>query len=264
VSSNPGVEFKGGMYTFMSLKLHTSDKDIIDQELANKVQQAPAFFNNTPVVIDLSVLENLTDGELDASSLIECVKRHNLVPIVASISNKSSQLARSIAIPLIEASTRNSATARDGVNNAESPPEAATESSQNSVEQNVSEAQAIDELSVSQEVEYIVKAPLLVDKPVRSGQQIYARDTDLIIMDQVGPGAEVIADNNIHIYGPLRGRALCGVSGNVSARIFCSSLEAELVSVAGNFRMLETIPEELRGRPAQIWLDKDRLNIEPL
>jgi len=252
------------MYTFMSLKLHTSDKDIIDQELANKVQQAPAFFNNTPVVIDLSVLENLTDGELDASSLIECVKRHNLVPIVASISNKSSQLARSIAIPLIEASTRNSATARDGVNNAESPPEAATESSQNSVEQNVSEAQAIDELSVSQEVEYIVKAPLLVDKPVRSGQQIYARDTDLIIMDQVGPGAEVIADNNIHIYGPLRGRALCGVSGNVSARIFCSSLEAELVSVAGNFRMLETIPEELRGRPAQIWLDKDRLNIEPL
>jgi len=264
VSSNPGVEFKGGMYTFMSLKLHTSDKDIIDQELANKVQQAPAFFNNTPVVIDLSVLENLTDGELDASSLIECVKRHNLVPIVASISNKSSQLARSIAIPLIEASTRNSATARDGVNNAESPPEAATESSQNSKEQNVSEAQAIDELSVSQEVEYIVKAPLLVDKPVRSGQQIYARDTDLIIMDQVGPGAEVIADNNIHIYGPLRGRALCGVSGNVSARIFCSSLEAELVSVAGNFRMLETIPEELRGRPAQIWLDKDRLNIEPL
>lgn len=264
MSSNPGVEFKGGMYTFMSLKLHTSDKDIIDQELANKVQQAPAFFNNTPVVIDLSVLENLTDGELDASSLIECVKRHNLVPIVASISNKSSQLARSIAIPLIEASTRNSATARDGVNNAESPPEAATESSQNSVEQNVSEAQAIDELSVSQEVEYIVKAPLLVDKPVRSGQQIYARDTDLIIMDQVGPGAEVIADNNIHIYGPLRGRALCGVSGNVSARIFCSSLEAELVSVAGNFRMLETIPEELRGRPAQIWLDKDRLNIEPL
>ncbi len=120
------------------------------------------------------------------------------------------------------------------------------------------------DLSVSREVEYVVKAPLLIDKPVRSGQQIYARDTDLIVMGQVGPGAEIIADNNIHIYGPLRGRALCGVSGNASARIFCQSLEAELVSVAGNFRMLETIPEELRGKPAQIWLDKDRLNIEPL
>jgi septum site-determining protein MinC len=83
-------------------------------------------------------------------------------------------------------------------------------------------------------------------------------------MGSIGPGAEVIADNNIHIYGPLRGRALCGVSGNTSARIFCQSLQAELVSVAGNYRMLETIPEELRGKPAQVWLENDKLNIEPL
>ena len=119
-------------------------------------------------------------------------------------------------------------------------------------------------LALSREVEYVARTPLLVDRPVRSGQQIYARDTDLIIMGQVGAGAEVIADSNIHVYGPLRGRALCGVSGNARARIFCQSLEAELVSVAGNYRMLETIPEDLRGRPAQIWLDDDRLNIEPL
>ena len=92
-------------------------------------------------------------------------------------------------------------------------------------------------------VEYVVRTPMLVDRPVRSGQQLYARDTDLVVVGQVGPGAEVIADNNIHVYGPLRGRALCGVSGNTDARIFCQSLEAELVSVAGNFRMLETIPE---------------------
>ena len=105
---------------------------------------------------------------------------------------------------------------------------------------------------------------MLVTRPVRSGQQLYARGTDLIIMGPVGPGAEVIADNNIHVYGPLRGRALCGVSGNTETRIFCQSLEAELVSVAGNFRLLENIPEELRGKPAQIWLDRDRLNIEPL
>ena len=105
---------------------------------------------------------------------------------------------------------------------------------------------------------------MLVDRPVRSGQQVYARDTDLIVMGQVGFGAEVIADNNIHVYGPLRGRALCGVTGDARARIFCQSLEAELVSVAGNYRMLETIPEALRGRPAQIRLDGDRLAIEPL
>jgi len=116
----------------------------------------------------------------------------------------------------------------------------------------------------AQEVHYIVKQPQLMTRPVRSGQQVYARETDLIVMGQVGAGAEVIADNHIHIYGALRGRALCGVAGNTDARIFCQSLEAELVSVAGNFRVLESIPEDLRGKPAQIWLDQERLNIEPL
>ena len=268
MSSNPGVEFKGGMYTFMSLKLHTNDMDIIDEQLANKVQQAPAFFNNTPVVIDLTVLEQLPDIDIDTVALLECVKRHKLIPIVASICHKSSPLALSIALPLLEASTRDS--------RAQSRTETQDEDLQNNAEKSLSADQSAEDsdlssdtdldvdLEVSREVEYVVKAPLLIDKPVRSGQQIYARDTDLIIMDQVGPGAEVIADNNIHIYGPLRGRALCGVSGNTSTRIFCSSLEAELVSVAGNFRMLETIPEELRGKPAQIWLENDKLNIEPL
>jgi len=255
-----GVEFKGGMYTFMSLKLHTDDIQIIDEQLGQKVQQAPAFFNNTPVVIDLTVLEQNPDIALDTSALLECVYRHKLIPIVASVSNKSSPLALSIAIPLIEASTRDLQT--------QSSHEETTANLQNKTETNTIDADGHStsdlELDVPREVEFVVKAPLLIDKPVRSGQQIYARDTDLIIMDQVGPGAEVIADNNIHIYGPLRGRALCGVSGNTSTRIFCSSLEAELVSVAGNFRMLETIPEELRGKPAQIWLDNDKLNIEPL
>lgn len=259
MSSNPGVELKGGMYTFMSLKLHTSDTDIIDQQLADKVQQAPAFFKDTPVVLDLSVLEQLTDGELDASSLVECVRRHKLIPIVASISNKSSPLAQSIAIPLIDGGMR-------GVGASQSAPTSDNgdaDDLQNSAEA-LDDQTADADLAGPREIEYVVKAPMFINKPVRSGQQIYARDTDLIIMGQVSPGAEVIADNNIHIYGPLRGRALCGVSGNTSTRIFCSSLEAELVSVAGNYRMLETIPAELRGKATQIWLDKDKLNIEPL
>lgn len=260
MSSKPGVEFKGGMYTFMSLKLHTDDIHIIDEQLGQKVQQAPAFFNNTPVVIDFTVLEQDPDIALDTKALLECVQRHKLIPIVASLSNKSSPLALSIAIPLIEASTRDLQTQSSH----EEPTGDVQDNSEISTKEADDDPASDLELEVPREVEFVVKAPLLIDKPVRSGQQIYARDTDLIIMDQVGPGAEVIADNNIHIYGPLRGRALCGVSGNTSTRIFCSSLEAELVSVAGNFRMLETIPEELRGKPAQIWLDNDKLNIEPL
>ncbi len=254
MSSNIGVELKGGMYTFMSLKLHTSDMDVIDERLADKVQQAPGFFKDTPVVIDFTLIED-HEQLIDAHKLIECIKRHQLVPIVASISDKSSPLAQSIAIPLIDGGIRRSS--RENSNPEDLSASDMTGSATSEITPDVN-------LALSREIEYVVKAPMLIDKPVRSGQQIYARDTDLIVMGQIGPGAEVIADNNIHIYGPLRGRALCGVSGNTKTRIFCQSLEAELVSVAGNYRMLETIPEELRGKPAQIWLDEDRLNIEPL
>ena len=261
MSSNIGVELKGGMYTFMSLKLHTSDMDVIDEKLADKVQQAPGFFKDTPVVVDLSVLEEM-DSDINVKALLDCIKRHNLVPIVASIGNKSSPLAQSIAIPLIERGSRRASSEKV---QASSSTTADSEQSEHDNGGNGTADVTPDvNLALSREIEYVIKAPMLIDKPVRSGQQVYARDTDLIVMGQIGPGAEVIADNNIHIYGPLRGRALCGVSGNTSTRIFCQSLEAELVSVAGNYRMLETIPEELRGKPAQIWLDKDRLNIEPL
>ncbi len=276
MSSTIGVELKGGMYTFMSLKLHTSDVDIVDQKLADKVQQAPGFFKDTPVVIDLSLLEDL-DADINAVALLDCIKRHQLIPIVASIGNKSSPLAKSIAIPLIESNARRSGSTKTVANSPEVKANTGTDGTaahdSTAGDFKPTRAEKLDssldvspdvELGLSREVEYVIKAPLLIDKPIRSGQQVYARDTDLIVMGQIGPGAEVIADNNIHIYGPLRGRALCGVSGNTSTRIFCQSLEAELVSVAGNYRMLETIPEELRGKPAQIWLDKDRLNIEPL
>jgi septum site-determining protein MinC len=253
------------MYTFMSLKLHTSDTDIIDQKLEDKVQQAPAFFKDTPVVIDLTVLEDQTDQtEIDIQALLECIRGHKLVPIVASIGNKSSPLAQSIAIPLIEGNERKpSVEAKDSDTVEQSEKSDSVADFADDTPQSENEAE-LALASISREVEYVVKAPLFIDKPVRSGQQIYARDTDLIVLGPIGPGAEVIADNNIHIYGPLRGRALCGVSGNSSSRIFCQSLEAELVSVAGNYRMLETIPEKLRGKPAQIWLDQDRLNIESL
>lgn len=264
MSSTIGVELKGGMYAFMSLKLHTNDMSVIDEQLADKVQQAPGFFKDTPVVIDLSILEE-QHAEIDGKALLDCIRRHKLVPIVASISNKSSPLAQSIAIPLIESGARRNGSVRDASSRARTGGTSSGHKTADTFDADDSLSSIPDvDLSVSREVEYVIKSPLLIDKPVRSGQQIYARDTDLIVMGQVGPGAEVIADNNIHIYGPLRGRALCGVSGNTSTRIFCQSLEAELVSVAGNYRMLETIPEELRGKPAQIWLDKDRLNIEPL
>ena len=100
--------------------------------------------------------------------------------------------------------------------------------------------------------------------PVRSGQQVYADNRDLTVLGMVGAGAEVIADGSIHVYGALRGRALAGAQGNEKARIFCREFLAELVAIAGHYKVLEEIPQDLRGKPAQVWLDGDELKIAAL
>jgi len=100
--------------------------------------------------------------------------------------------------------------------------------------------------------------------PVRSGQQVYAEARDLTVLATVGAGAEVIADGSIHVYGALRGRALAGAQGNEQARIFCRAFHAELVAVAGHYKVLEEVPKELRGRAVQVWLEQDQLRIAAL
>jgi septum site-determining protein MinC len=107
-------------------------------------------------------------------------------------------------------------------------------------------------------------AGMVVRQPVRSGQQIYARGGDLVVLAPVSAGAEVLADGHVHVYGPLRGRALAGVQGNTEARIFCQSLEAELVSIAGAYRISENMQETGRGQPVQVYLDGEALRIERL
>ncbi|MBV9687735.1 MAG: septum site-determining protein MinC, partial [Alphaproteobacteria bacterium] len=102
----------------------------------------------------------------------------------------------------------------------------------------------------------------LVTQPVRSGTQIYARGGDLVVTAPVSPGAEIMADGNIHVYAALRGRALAGAGGDAEARIFCSRLEAELVSIAGRYLVSDQISPEHRGLPVQIALIDDRLTIE--
>ena len=99
---------------------------------------------------------------------------------------------------------------------------------------------------------------------VRSGQQIYADNRDLTVLTAVGAGAEVIADGSIHIYGALRGRALAGANGNTAARIYCREFNAELVAVAGTYKVLEDIPQALRGKAVQVWLEDGQLHIAAL
>ena len=106
---------------------------------------------------------------------------------------------------------------------------------------------------------------MIIDTPVRAGQRVYARGCDLVVMAVVNPGGEVIADGSIHVYAPLRGRALAGASGNAKARIFSMVMEAELVSIAGVYRTFdEGWPKDLAKKPAQVALIDDRLNIKPI
>jgi septum site-determining protein MinC len=110
----------------------------------------------------------------------------------------------------------------------------------------------------------IETGPTLITRPVRSGQRVYAAGGDLTVVAAVNPGAELMADGNIHIYGALRGRVIAGLKGDTSARIFCHDLQAELVSVAGHYRVSESIPPELKGQRVQVYLDHEVLRIEPL
>ena len=290
------------MYTLLSLRLHASDLNAIDAGLADKVQQAPGFFSNTPVVIDITRIESATD--FDAEDLIERVKAHKLVPVLINVSDRDAPAAQQLSLPVVETTGRDvplkkpkkapagersslmggdsssvstaaslkkkklqsalaTADGDDTVDHDSSADHSGDETGSSAADNSLDASAAVELQKMLTSTTEPVQ-PKLVTRPVRSGQQLYARDTDLIIMAHVGPGAEIVADNNIHVYGPLRGRALCGVTGNTESRIFCQSLEAELVSVAGNYKLLEEIPEELFGKPAQIWFQEGRLNIDPL
>ncbi|MDS4030851.1 MAG: septum site-determining protein MinC [Candidatus Contendobacter sp.] len=229
----PPFELKGSLFTLTVLHLFQLDRVAIERHLARKVEQAPSFFNNTPVVIDLEDLAEPPHkpDEMDFNGLYELLRGHGMAPVgVRNGSPELQAVARQAGLPMLPDSRSTGATRKP---------------------------------------ERSEPAPIrsrIVNHPVRSGQQVYAPDGDLIVLGTVSAGAEVIADGNIHIYGALRGRALAGVKGDVETRIFCQSLEAELISIAGRYRISEQInldPAE-RGKAMQVHLVDDRLVIDHL
>lgn len=222
----PPFELKGSLFTLTVLHLFQMDQAAIERHLAEKVKQAPGFFNNTPVVIDLDGVADSPEG-LDFNGLYELLRAHGMVPVGMRNGTPMQQAAARLAgLPALPENRANGGKKPD-------KPEPAARSR-------------------------------MVNHPVRSGQQIYAPDGDLILLGPVSAGAEVIADGNIHIYGALRGRALAGVRGAADTRIFCQSLEAELVSIAGCYRISEQLDPADRGKAVQIRLMEDRLIIEHL
>jgi septum site-determining protein MinC len=225
-----------------------------------KLRQAPSFFDGAPVVLDLQAVTD--DARVDLIDVVARLREMGLIPIGVQ-NGGDRQNATALAAGLCPFPLWRSGRQR---------PERDSDSNGEDEVQDTKEAPSTSAAN-GKDGQRESSAPppkhegtpaLLVTRPVRSGKRLYARDGDLVAAAPVSAGAELIADGHIHVYGPLRGRALAGVRGDETARIFCQSLEAELVSIAGAYRVRDDIDEALIGKPVQIFLKGEQLVIDPL
>jgi septum site-determining protein MinC len=258
-------EIKSATLPLIALVLKSPDLGALAHDLEARFGDIQDFFDQDAMVIDLSRLESeAPEGErpsVDFSALIELLRKYRVVPVGVH-GGSAEQTAAALAAGLYPAPDARIGKAAPGASNAEVPAQAATEPA-------VSQPAA---QPAPQPVPQPVAVPtgaLVIDKPMRSGQQAYARGRDLVMLAMVNPGAEVIADGHIHVYAPLRGRAIAGARGNADARIFALCMEPELVSIAGLYRTGEApLLTAVWGKPTQVRLVSDsegnRLLFEPL
>lgn len=243
-------QIKGGRISVTTLELTHYDYSGFNEQLSQAVSAAPQLFEQMPIVFGLEKLA--PDAFVDFIEIFQLCQFHGLMPVAIRGGTPELQTAAAVA-GLASLPAQNRRAAHPAAAAAEPPAPAAAETAPPAVP-----AAAVDETPAP------LRASRVITTPVRSGQQVYAQGGDLIVMAPVSAGAEILADGNIHVYGPLRGRALAGIQGDAEARIFCQSLEAELVSIAGHYQINEELRGELWRKPVQIALAKAQLQIEAL
>ncbi|WP_313625369.1 septum site-determining protein MinC [Achromobacter sp.] len=293
------LDFKSATLYAIRVVLHSADTERLNAALAKRMADAGSFFENEPVVIDASRV----DEKIDWTALVAALRGHNLPPIGVVAEGANLQAAREAGLTPVELSTPaarptpvvDTAPPNDVATPVPSVPAAAIEvapaptdtsaadapasqtpASEKPASSDSAAAPAADPVP-ARAASNTTSAPsptpaaphsssaLVVTKPLRSGQRVYARHTDLVVIGMVSQGAEVIADGNIHVYGPLRGKAMAGARGDTSARIFTTHLDAELLAVAGVYRVVEDkLDGTLQNQPALVRLDGDTLRIEAL
>lgn len=240
----PSLEFKSSTFSVPVLVLASNNVDDIEQQLKDKVSLAPEFFRNSPLVFDLEEL-NKHDLDIDIDQLTKIIRSLNLLPIgIRGGNTKQNKRALALGIPVHSGHTG-----------------AAPVKPKAPVRPKNEEPVAVVAAAPKPEQQTEIVSSTLITQPIRSGQRIYAKG-DLIILAQVSAGAEILAEGNIHVYGSLRGRALAGVQGNTEARIFCSDLQAELISIAGTYKLSEDLNETAHTNPVQIYLQNNTLIIK--
>ena len=232
-NTSPALEFKNSNFSVSVLALSTDNLITIEQELQEKTSLAIEFFKNLPVIIDLQT-SNKLNSDIDIEALAHVIRKNGLLPIgIRGGNEQQNKQALELLIPVH--SINNRVTSKEPQKQQTQTPEIATRDT----------------------------SSMLITQPIRSGQRIYATG-DLIIMSQVSSGAEIMAEGNIHVYNTLRGRVSAGIQGNIYARIFCFDLQAELISIAGNYKVSEDIDASVRTKPVQIYLENQALIIQNL
>ncbi|WP_339826989.1 septum site-determining protein MinC [uncultured Arenimonas sp.] len=255
MAANPDYEQAGelkfGQVGIANLRVRTLDPKRLAEEMADRVRRAPKLFARAAVVVDFGGLSQCPDAG-QTRALLDALRGAGVLPVALAYGTSAVEaLSQEVGLPLL--AKFRASYERDGELPAAPSPAPAPAPAAPAPEAAPAPAPAAR-----------AEPGLVHLHPVRSGQQVYAQDRDLTLCATVGAGAEVIADGSIHVYGALRGRALAGASGVTSARIFCREFHAELVAVAGHYKVLEEIPRELLGKPVQIWLEHDKLRIEQL
>ena len=243
-SAPHAYDIKSATLPLVSFLLKTPDISALQADMARRLGATPGFFDNDPVVIDLSVLED-PHNQLDLPSVCLMLRTHHMLPVAIRGANEH-QLANAQQAGLFEAS--------DLSIQAPASPRVETV-----VQEVIREVEVVREVQTG-------GAAMVIDKPLRSGQHVYAKGRDLIVLAMVNPGAEIMADGHIHVYAPLRGKAIAGARGDEQARIFTSCLEAELLSIAGTYRTSgdAPLPADVAGKAAQISLQGDKLVMQAL
>ena len=252
----PAGELKIGQVGIANLRIRTLDVAGLVEEMRGRVQRAPKLFARAAVVLDFGGLAQTPDLTT-ARSLIDGLRGAGVLPVALAYgTSETERLAEQLDLPLLAKFRAQYERADADAAPAAAPAPAAPAPAP---------AEAPQRREASAPPAAPVASPGLIQSaPVRSGQQVYADNRDLTVLTSVGAGAEVIADGSVHIYGPLRGRALAGAQGNEKARIFCREFHAELVAIAGHYKVLEDIPKDLRGKAVQAWLEDGQLNIAAL
>ena len=251
-------ELKIGQVGIANLRIRTLDVERLTREMHERVARAPKLFGRAAVILDFGGLSRMPDVAT-AQALLDGLRSAGVLPVALAYgSTETDLLSQQLGLPLL-------AKFRAQYERAVAEPAPAAAPAPARAPAPVAEpARRAQPVAAAAEAASAPQPGRMQTTNVRSGQQLYAENCDLTVMATVGAGAEVIADGSIHIYGTLRGRALAGAQGNTTARIFCRDFHAELVAIAGHYKVLDDVPDNLRGKAVQVWLENDQIKIAAL